>query len=351
MQPRNHRGELGASCARRGTPPQTAPLCPAVATAVAGVLALVVGACSTDDGPVPDPTAAPTTVRVAPAAGPADLPEPRTEVAGADWQGRVVVVGGLTADGGVSARVDLYDAQAGRWEAGPALPVGLHHLGLASMGDRLYAAGGYAIVGGQWRAQARVLSLGPSDSSWRDEPPLTRPRGALGLAALNGRLVAVGGVAGQVTATTESWAPGEASWRPGPDLAQRREHLAVAAAQGRLYAIAGRLGGLETNLRSVESWDGAEPSWRSEPPLADARGGTAAGTVSGKPCVAGGEEPAGTIASVECLSGGGWQKVAALREPRHGLAVVGLGSRLYAVAGGRQPGLHVSGTHEVIQIG
>jgi hypothetical protein len=40
-----------------------------------------------------------------------------------------------------------------------------------------------------------------------------------------------------------------------------------------------------------------------------------------------------------------------LPTPRHGLGVVGLGGRVYAVAGGPTPGLAVSGANESIAVG
>jgi len=42
--------------------------------------------------------------------------------------------------------------------------------------------------------------------------------------------------------------------------------------------------------------------------------------------------------------------VATLRVPRHGLAVVALGTRLHVIGGGPQPGLTVSPAHEVFDI-
>lgn len=305
-------------------------------------LVLVVTACSSSGEPPRSP--------FVPATGePAELPEPRTEVAGATWGGRIAVAGGLTADARASSRFDLYVPQTNAWEAGPPLPVPLHHLGLATLGDRLYLVGGYTnTANGEWIGQSAVYSLGPGDATWRAEPSLTKPRGSPGVAALNGRLVVTGGVTGEVTASTETWSPGDLAWRPGPDLKERREHLAMAATGGRVYAIAGRA---PDNLRSVESWDGREAAWRSETSVNDARSGIAAAAVGDKVCVAGGEGPQGTIPSVECLSDGRWQKVASLRLPRHGLAVAALGAQLHLIAGGPQPGLFVSPAHEVIAVG
>ena len=283
----------------------------------------------------------------------AELPVARTEVSGVGWLGRIVVVGGLTADGEASDRVDLYDPGPDRWVPGPPLPRALHHAGLAVVGERVYLAGGYANEDGRWVAQARVSSLGPGERAWRDEPSMGQARGGLALAATNSHLVAIGGTtATAVTRTTEVLTPGRpGGWRPGPDLSEDRDHLGGASVGGRVYAVAGRVGGLDTNLGTVESWDpAAAGGWRAEPRLNDTRGGTSVAQAGGKLCVAGGEEPAATIASVECLVGDRWERAAPLVVPRHGLAVAGLDGRLHVIGGGPQPGLSASPAHEVFPV-
>ena len=289
-----------------------------------------------------------------PVSPPAELPVPRTEVAGAAVGGRITVAGGLTADGVASDLVHVYDPDANKWTEGPKLPAPLHHQGVAAARGRVWVVGGYtnASAQGQWTESAAVWSLDPAaaGSGWRDEIPLPEPRAALGLAATrDGTIVAFGGVAGGgVVATTRVLRPGSSTWEKGPDLAVAREHTAATVIDERVFAIAGRAGSLESNLVSVESWDpsAGEPSWRAEPDLNDSRGGTAAAAR----CVAGGEEPAGTIASVECLSADGrrWERRAELGVARHGLAVVALGDRLHVIGGGDKPGLFVTGAHEVL---
>ena len=331
-----------------------------VRTARFVVAAVLLGGCS-GDSPATDPgTGAPrgrsdpTTTAGVGGAALAELPLPRTEVAAAVLQGRIVVVGGLTADGAASDRVDVYDPRSNRWETGPALPVGLHHSGMAAVGDRVYVAGGYTNRPGQeWVAQSRVLSLGSQDRGWREEPPMSGARGGLAMASAAGRLVAVGGTdtMGAFLRRAEVFTPGQRAWTIAPDMTERRDHLAAAASRGRIYAIAGRVGSLESNQGTVESWDPlSAEGWRAEPRLNDTRGGTSAGEAGGRPCVAGGEEPQGTIASVECLVDGRWDRVATLQTPRHGLAVVGLGDRLHVIGGGPEPGLFVSAAHEAFRI-
>lgn len=315
------------------------------------LLATVVAGCSRDAAEAPDePAAVAPAVRMAPA-----VPEARTEVGSARLGDRIIVLGGLRADGTATGRVDVYDLETESWSEGPALPKALHHPGVTTFQGRVVVAGGYVTAGGAWLETDDVWSLGDDlDAGWREEPRLHTARGALGLAATGDRLLAFGGtVAGQVLTSVELFVTGADAWRTFPPLRQPREHLAATGAGGRIYAIGGRVGGLETNLASVESIDpnAFAPEWRDEPDLTKARGGIAAATVDRRPCVAGGEEPTGTIATVECLDGGRWRLAATMSEPRHGLGVVaGDDGRLHVLAGGPQPGLFVSTAHEVLAL-
>jgi hypothetical protein len=280
----------------------------------------------------------------------APLPAPsRTEVSGVFWDRKVVVLAGLLADNSASAQVDFYDPAADRWSPGPPLTAPLHHTAVGVLGDRLYVVGGYTGVAGTWTPVADVRSLGPGETRWRTEPPLAGPRGALALATLDDVLVAVGGVGSGQQMRTEILRRGAAAWEAGPDLPHPTEHLAATGFDGRAYAIAGRYQTLEGNLDTVHSLAPGDKRWRKEPKLNHTRGGIGAAT-PGRPCVAGGEEPAGTIASIECLVDGRWRDVATLTIPRHGIAVAADGNRFHVIGGGPKPSLFVSDAHEVFEI-
>jgi hypothetical protein len=322
-------------------------------TLAAVLLVVAAGSCDGDGSRSQAAAARAPSQRRAPLPAP-----PRTEVVGANWNGRVAVAGGLTQDGLPSAQVDVYDPATDRWSRAPDLPMPLHHAGAGALGERLYVVGGYS--GATWMPEASVYSLGPGESSWRVEPPLAGPRGALAVASDGRQLVAIGGLGAGGARRTEILEAGASSWRPGPDLAVQREHLGAAAAGGRFYAIAGRMGSLESNRDSVESLALGEASWRAEPKLHESRGGIGAASPDAgptgrggkaRPCVAGGEAPGGrTIAPVECLSDGAWAVVAELDVPRHGLAVVAVGNRLHVIGGGPRPGLFVSDVHETFDL-
>jgi len=277
-------------------------------------------------------------------------PLQRTEVTGAFWDGKIVVVAGLIRDDTPSAQVDFYDAGTDRWTPGPRLPQPLHHTAAGVLGERLYVVGGYTGTAGNWRPVADVISLGSGEAQWRSEPPLAGPRGALAVAALDDALVAVGGVGNGPEVITEVLRAGSSAWERGPDLPNPSEHLAATAAGGRAYSIAGRYRSLEGNLDTVFSFAPGERTWRKEPKLRRSRGGIGAASPKDHPCVAGGEAPDGTIASVECLVDGRWQEAATLAVPRHGVAVVAVGGTLHVIGGGPQPGLFVSDAHEAFDL-
>jgi len=64
------------------------------------------------------------------------------------------------------------------------------------------------------------------------------------------------------------------------------------------------------------------------------------------------ESPQGTDRAVWALRPGTrrWLRLPDLPTPRHGLGVVGLGGRVWVVAGGPEPGLTVSGAVESLPV-
>jgi hypothetical protein len=278
--------------------------------------------------------------------------------AAAAYRGDIYVAGGFSDDQAQS-RLWRYSPSDVRWEELPSMRVPRGGGGAAVIGDRLYVVGGYTEGAlAPWTPTAEVWSLANEETTWRKEPPLSLPRGALAVASMPDALVAVGGVAGPDLVRTEILEIGATSWKRGPDLTTPREHLAATYYDGRVYAIAGRAGSLESNRDSVESWAPGESTWRPEPKLNHSRGGIGATTVKqgrpgfgssdGVPCVAGGEAPGDrTIAEVECLRNGAWKVVGTLEVPRHGLAVGAPGDQLHVIGGGPKPGLHVSDVHEM----
>ena len=276
------------------------------------------------------------------------LPVPRTEVAGAAVHGEIFVVGGYLADGRSSSRVDVYSTETRRWRRGPDLPVAVNHAMAASYRGRLFVVGGYSGAGPTLHS-AYMLN----GRRWQRLAPLPAPRAAAAVAVAGGRLYVVGGVRrpGVLARVAYALDLRRLRWTslPGPTP---RAHLAAAPLGGKVYAVAGRLGGIDTNLTVVESLTAGSKTWTTVPAIPQARDGTGAATAGGRLVSVGGEATTGTLASVFAYDPAArrWAPLADLPTPRHGLAVVAVGSRVYVIGEGPRPGLFVSDANESLDI-
>jgi N-acetylneuraminic acid mutarotase len=278
----------------------------------------------------------------------APVPVPRTEVAAALFGREIGVVGGFVASGANSRRADAYSPLRNRWRRLPDLPVSVDHAMAVGRAGELYVIGGY----GRGAALSTVFVL--RRGRWAALPSMPGPRAAAGAAVVRDKLFVVGGVEapGRLAADAFSYDFDDRRWSviAGP---RPREHLGATALNGVVYAVAGRTSGLDTNTDLLEAYDPRGNRWRALPPVPGRRGGTAAAAVAGRLLSVGGEEPGGTIRTVFAYNPAArrWSKLPNLPRPRHGLGLVGFRGQAYALAGGPQPGLTVSGSNQVLRVG
>ena len=278
----------------------------------------------------------------------APMPLPRTEVSAAVVGSEIVVLGGFTADGGSSRRVDAYSPARNSWRRLPNLPIGVNHAMAVGARGRAVVLGGYRSSG---EVQRAVFEL--RGGAWRALPRLPFPRAAAGAAVAGGRIVVAGGVGESrrlarnalvFDLRTRRW-----SVVPGPTP---REHLGVTSLAGVVYAVGGRTAGIDTNLLHFESFRPGDRSWKRLQPVPDARGGTGAAGIAGRIVSVGGEEPGGTIAEVLAyrVADRRWVRLDDMRTPRHGVGVAALRGRVYVIGGGPKPRLTVSSVNEALAV-
>lgn len=100
--------------------------------------------------------------------------------------GRVVVIGGMDPDGEMSQRVDIYDPRANTWTRGPDYPVPAFGVAATAVGDRVYASA----------MDGTVYGLALGEARWQPVTTLAFPRFFHRLQAVDGELLAVGGILG-----------------------------------------------------------------------------------------------------------------------------------------------------------
>jgi N-acetylneuraminic acid mutarotase len=289
----------------------------------------------------------------------AAAPSKRTEVAVAELNGKIYVVGGFAEpdvsnalDYGISKAVEVYDPMTDSWTTTTPLPEGRHHVGIASLGGYLYVVGGYSqSLFSVWEPVVTVYRYDPATTRWEDLAPMPTARGGLGATTLNGRLYAIGGYNGKENPTAvEVFDPKTNSWTTGAPLPTPRDHLAVISDGSRIYAIGGRKkGNYNQNLAAVEEYDPMTDQWRSRADLPTARSGITAGVLEGRIYVLGGESGSGTFSNNEAYNPkrDQWQPMSPMPTARHGLGSAVVGGKLYVISGGPTPGGSFSDKNEI----
>ena len=119
----------------------------------------------------------------------APMPTARQEVAVAELNGRVFVVGGFGSGSEAVATVEVYDPATNGWSTGTPLPVGRGGLAAAVLGDRVYVFGG--------EAPLRIFSANEmyevAGNRWIAKDPMRTPRHGIGAAVVGNRIYVPGG--------------------------------------------------------------------------------------------------------------------------------------------------------------
>ena len=283
----------------------------------------------------------------------------RTEVVGAAVGGKIYVVGGFNEPSlsnvmnlAVSDAVEEYDPSTNRWATKAPLPIGLHHAGAASVGDRLYIIGGFTkSLFSVWQPVASVYMYNRETNSWMERAPMSTERGALAVAELGGKLFAIGGYNGAGNSNAvEMYDPATNSWSTKASLPTARDHLAVATVGTRVYAIGGRLNrDYARNLSITEAYDPVADRWTRVADLPTPRSGITAAVVRETIYVFGGEAPEGTFRTTEAYFPAidRWRAMTPMPTGRHGLASAAVNDLVYVISGGPRPGGSFSDVNEM----
>lgn len=163
-----------------------------------GVLAVTAAACGSS-GSASEPVRS-TAASFAPQAGPwterTPMPEGRAEVGVTELDGKVYVIGGTVQASGdpvwSSTLNTMYDPAADVWQQLAPLPSPLSHAGVAALDGKIYAIGGFlepVHIGPQTAAYA----YDPGTNAWITLPSLPDATGSLAVAGVDGKLHVMGG--------------------------------------------------------------------------------------------------------------------------------------------------------------
>jgi N-acetylneuraminic acid mutarotase len=285
------------------------------------------------------------------------MPEARQEAGIVALGDTIYIISGYGSDTVPSVLVQVYDTAGNKWKQAAPIPQAMHHHGVAAVDGKIYVVGGFTGVFAKRNPIASVWQYDPAADRWEKRAPLPAPRGALAVAALDGKIYALGGErwsaakpdAYEPVSDAAVYDPKTDAWEILPPLRYRRDHLFAGALGGRIYAAGGR-DRPNYALKNVEAYDPATRAWSERAPMPTGRSGGAAAVANNRLYVFGGEGNAdntslGTFNQVEFYDPArdAWTRLAPMPLARHAIGAAVLGKRIYLpggsiVQGGRAPG-------------
>jgi N-acetylneuraminic acid mutarotase len=215
--------------------------------------------------------------------------------------GKLYAVGGN--DHSVIKSGETYDPVTDKWSAIANMSVPRCNPGLTAMNGKLYAVGGHNSAASGSPEPFINLKSGeaydPDSDSWSTIANMSVARDAPGLAALNGKIYAVGGVdgSGSVLKSGAVYDPATDSWSAIADMAQSCEEVSLAALNDKIFAVGGYNG--HSSLKSGETYDPATDSWVATADMSVERSALGLAALDGKV-----DEDMGKLFAVGGSSGG-----------------------------------------------
>lgn len=266
----------------------------------------------------------------------APLLEANSELAMAESNGRIYLLGGYPASRQTARTVQVYDIASGIWTLGPQLPQPNNHGMAAAVNGRIY------LIGGQLTADQEgyvdtVYELDPAGGGWVEKARMPTARSG-GVAVVHDGKIYVAG--GRVPRGSDFavYDPAADRWEVLPNLPSQRNHITGAAIDGRIHVVGGRLGNGLSPLKTTahEVFDPVTRTWTTAAPMLSGRSGINGVMARGCFHVWGGEAPTGMTPQHEYYDPrtDQWFSLAAMSIPIHGVVGSAYVDGLIWVSGG-----------------
>jgi N-acetylneuraminic acid mutarotase len=268
-------------------------------------------------------------------------PHARDEVRAVGLGDQIFVGTGLTVrEGDFSSLSEFFrfDPVQGTYEALPDVPQRRDHTALVAHDGAVYAIGGYTDttpLDDAWR-------FSPRTGEWTALAPMSTARGSPAAAAIGDKIYVAGGSRDEQGAWTGAMSSVEVydiptgTWSAAPNMPTPRHHHGAAALDGRLVVVGGRNDD-DLSLDVVEQFDPASGRWTRLPSLPSGAGGVSVVVADGRiVAVGGGDDEERWLTPAAWgydPASGTWTRLADLGVARHGHGAAAVGPDLYVFAG------------------
>jgi N-acetylneuraminic acid mutarotase len=250
-----------------------------------------------------------------------NLLEANSEMAVAELDGKIYVMGGYPASRVTTRTVQVYDVASNRWFFTTPLPIALNHQMPAAVNGKIYVIGGQTDSGNTSFTNT-VFEYDPLTTNWISKAPMPTARAA-GAAAVIGDLIYVAGGRPPRGQDFAVYNVTSNQWTTLPNMPTARNHIAAAAIDGKVYVVGGRLAaGFTSDMTNVlEVFEPTNNMWSTRAPMPTTRGGINGIAVDGCFFVFGGEGPNGMFNQMEMYASSQdrWYRLEPLPTAVHGV--------------------------------
>ncbi|KAL2099695.1 hypothetical protein ACEWY4_004089 [Coilia grayii] len=244
--------------------------------------------------------------------------------------GVLFCVGGRGDSGDPFRSIECYNISKNSWFFGPEMNSRRRHVGVISVGGKVYAVGGHD--GSEHLGSMEMFD--PLTNKWTIKASMNIKRRGIALAALGGPIYAIGGLDdNSCYSDVERYDIEADRWSTVAGMNTPRGGVGSVALGGHVYAVGGNDG--IASLSSVERFDPHLNKWTHVHEMGQRRAGNGVSELNGCLYVVGGFDDNSPLSSVERFDPRTqrWEYVAELTTPRGGVGVATVMGRVYAVGG------------------
>lgn len=257
----------------------------------------------------------------------ADRYKPRSSVRA---QQRIYAVGGWTNEFKPVSSVEKYNPYADEWIKVKPMSRPRCGVGVAILGDSLYALGGHD--GENYLKSAERYDI-LNDCWYQDVADMQSERTSIGVVALNNYIYAIGGQVGSSSLSkVERYDPRTNTWNDCASMSEKRLGAGVAVLNGRIYVMGGAD---QKALKTVEYYDPIMNSWKKVQSMNISRKHLGCASYGGKIYAVGGRSDNKELKTAECYDPylDEWEQIPNMSEKRSGIGLVECDGILYALGG------------------
>jgi N-acetylneuraminic acid mutarotase len=183
-----------------------------------------------------------------------------------------------------------------------------------------------------------------NESAWTTMTPMPTGRGGLGVAAVNGKIYAIGGLSGDSPVNVnEMYNPGTNLWTTETPMPTARSGCAVAVYDNKIFVIGGEIG--NGFVGNNEVYDPGTDTWETKASMPIPRADLSASIVNGKIYLIGGKEYSSTspyyretnVNEIYNPANDTWTTGTPSPEAMYGYASTAIDGKIYIIGGSKTP--------------